>query len=173
MSWPNKEDREKLEINGFIEHYSRLPEGMRFKVVSRNEKPDYVVSCNESGTEYGIELTSGYLSDRSVPDDHIPSLEGPYEIVDLPFNRTDHELYKVRLLEAIIAKIKKALMGYDCTRPLILSIYANEYTSIFLKQEELEQWVKSNESVFDNMHPFSEIVLWSLPNGGVFRIRPS
>ena len=173
MSWPNKEDRETFEINGFIEHYARLPEKRKFKAVSRGDKPDYVVSCVESGSEYGVELTSVYLSDRSVPDDHIPNLEGPHEIVDLSFNSRDHDHYKVRLLEAIEAKIAKAKTGYDRSRPLILSIYVNEYTSLFLTQEELEQWVKSHQSVFDNMHPFSEIVLWSLPNGGVFRIRPS
>jgi hypothetical protein len=172
MNWPNKEDREKFEINGFIDNYSRLPKGKNFSITLKREKPDYIVSCIETNIEYGIELTSVYLSDRSVPDQHIPGFEGSYEIVEHPFSREDHERYKNRLLEAIQSKILKARTGYDCSKPLILSVYANEYTSLFFKQDELEKWVKANESIFDNMHPFSEIVLWNLPNGGVFQVSP-
>lgn len=173
MNWPNKEDREKFEIAGFIEHYVRLSEEKKLKVVAKGEKPDYVVRCVESGLEYGVELTSVYLSDRSVPDQHIPNLEGPFEMVDVPFNHREHEHYKFRLLEAIQSKIVKARVGYDCSGPLILSVYVNEYTSIFFSREELEEWVKAHVTTFDTMSPFSEVVLWSMPNGGVFRVRPS
>lgn len=173
MIWPSKSDRETFEIAGFIDAYARLPEKRCLTVVSRGEKPDYVVRCNGDGQEFGVELTSVYLSDRSVPDEHIPGLAGPPGIVDLPFIRADHERYKLRLVEAVQEKTKKARSGYNTSRPLILSVYASEYTSLFLMREELETLVKAHEPVFDTMAPFSEVVFWSLPNGGVFRVRPS
>lgn len=173
MAWPSKEERENFEIKGFIEHYRRLPEKHTLEVISKGERPDYAVRCSNCGHEFGVELTSVYLSDRSVPDQHIPSLTGPPSIVDVPFNPDEHAAYKARLLSAIKVKIQKAKNGYDLSRPLVLSVYVNEYTSLFLTQEELEQWTKDHESVLDNMAPFAEVVLWSLPNGGVLRIRPS
>jgi len=173
MNWPDKKTRERFEIRGFNRAYARLPEKRKFRVKSRGERPDRVVRCVESGDEYGVELTSVYLTDRSVPDDHIPSREGLPGHECLPFRREELEQYKLRLLQAIERKVRKARSGYDLSRPLILSIYINEYISIYLRQDELERWVKANESVFDGMYPFSEIVLWCLPNDGVFRVRPS
>ena len=172
MKWPNKEDREKFEINGFIEAYERLPEARRLAIVSKEERPDWVVMDLATQEEFGVELTSVYLDDRSVPDQHM-NWGKDEKHREIPFCKETFGKYQARIIAAIEDKILKAASGYDTSRPLILAIYTNEYIGIYLGQEELESLVRVNEALFDNMHPFSEIVFWSLGNEGVFRVRPS
>lgn len=169
--WPNKAAREHFEIHGFIAHYAKLPHARRFEVISKGERPDYQLRCTDTGEEFGVELTSVYLSDRSVPEQHFRLLDARERTLHYPFNPEDHERYKERLLEAIEAKIHKAKAGYDLTRPLLLSIYLNEYTTLYLTLAELQQWANSHTEFFRNMAPFTEIVMWGLPNDGVFAIR--
>src|SRR5690606_941387 len=71
MKWPNRDEREKFEIDGPIEAYERLPESRRLAIVSKGEKPDWIVADIVTGEEIGVELTSVYLDDRSVPDKHM------------------------------------------------------------------------------------------------------
>lgn len=170
MKWPNKNDREIFEIGEFTAAYIRLPEGRQFEIVSKGEKPDYVVKESNSGEEYGIELTSAYLNDQSVPDIHIPNHEG---IVDIPYDEKKIEQYLKRLIATIIEKVCKARKGYDCSRPLILAIYINEYIAIYLGKPELETFVQRYEYLFDSMAPFTEIVFWNLGNDGVFQVKPN
>lgn len=172
VNWPNKEQREKLEIRGFIEAYARLPDRRRLQVLAKGEKPDYRVRCEETGAELGVELTSVYLSDRSVPDEHIPSLSGPSRTVELPFDRDKLEKYKLRLMDAVRAKVAKARAGYDCSTPLLLAVYVNEYVGIHLTQNDLEDLAKRFEADFDCMAPFTEVIFWNLPNEGIFQVRP-
>ena len=109
------------------------------------------------------------MTDRSVPDEHIPPRPADF------FPRYDEAeigQYKRRLLDAISDKVNKAKIGYDLSCPLILSIYANEYRKIYMDEPEWEQLVRDNESFFDSCHPFSEIVFWNLPNDMVFGVRP-
>jgi hypothetical protein len=73
-TWPLKAEREDYEIRGFIHHYVRLPHRRRLEVVERREKPDFFLRDLATGEHLGVELTSVYLSDRSVPDQHIPPL---------------------------------------------------------------------------------------------------
>ena len=168
MNWPkNKSDRETLEITGFIEAYARLPEGRRFEVVSKSEAPDYIVIDKQSGQEYGVELTSVYLNNRSVPDIHMKGDSGC-----IPYDKAAIEKYMNRLIDAIKKKVVKARKGYDLNQPLILAIYMNEYISIYLDEKKLNAFVNSYESVFDNIAPFTEVVFWNLSNDGVFRVLP-
>ena len=169
--WPNKAAREHFEIHGFIAHYAKLAHGRRFEVLQKGERPDYQVRCSDSGELFGVELTSVYLSDRSVPEQHFRLLEAAERTLHYPFNAEDHARYKERLLAAIVGKIHKAKAGYDLSHPLLLSIYLNEYTTLYLTLGELEQWADSHTELFSDMAPFSEIVLWGLPNDGVFSIR--
>jgi hypothetical protein len=67
--WPNKNEREEYEIYNFIEHYKKLPQR-----IEKREKPDYFAKIQNRDVCFGVELTSVYLSDRSVPDEHIPTL---------------------------------------------------------------------------------------------------
>lgn len=171
MPWPDKILREDYEIKSFIKGYQILPEAIAFEIVSKGEKPDYVLRNILSGAEVGVELTSVYLSDTSVPEEHIPSLSGPAKSVELEFDRDTQDKYLTRISCAISTKIKKSA-HYDLSRPLILAVFLNEYATIFLQEEDLNAWAATNEALFDSMSPFREVVLHGLPNDGVFRIRP-
>ena len=171
--WPTKDQREDLEIRGFIKHYARLPHCRKLDIVERREKPDYFVKDAATGEYFGVELTSVYLNDRSVPDEHIPPRPAHLFTNGIAYVEAEVDQYKARLLEAITDKVSKARRGYDLSYPLILSIYVNEYRAIFL--DTLSEWellVRDNDLIFDNCHPFSEIVFWSLPNDIVFGVRP-
>jgi len=170
MKWPNKSDREAFEIAGFIDAYARLPQGQKFEVVSKSEAPDYIVKDQQTGQEYGIELTSAYLNDRSVPDVHMKKESG---VVDIPHDKAVIEQYSKRLIGAFIEKICKARKNYKTRRPLILAVYVNEYIAVYLGKEELEALTRRYEGLFDAVSPFTEVVFWNLSNGGVFRVRPS
>ena len=169
MEWPKKTEREKFQIDGFIEAYARLPEGKQLQVVSKGESPDFVVRDKQTNDDYGVELTSVYLNDRSVPDIHMRDEPG---VVDITYDRDELEKYVKRLVSAVSDKVCKARKGYDSSRPLILAIYVNEYISIYLGKDELEELVRRYEGVFDAVAPFSEVVFWNLGNGGVFTVKP-
>jgi hypothetical protein len=170
MTWPQKTDREKFEIDGFIKAYMSLPETRQFEVVSKSESPDYIVKDKLSGEEYGVELTAVYQNNRSVPDVHNKDENG---VVEIPYDNDELERYTKRLVGTIIEKVCKARKGYDSTRPLILAIYVNEYIAIYLGKTEFEDLVRRYEGLFDAVAPFTEVVFWNLGNGGVFRVRPS
>ena len=91
MNWPSKEEREAYEINGFIESYTKLPGGRELVVLEKREKPDYLVKDRTSGEVFGIELTSAYLSDSSVPNEHLKTLNGKAE--HIPFSREELEQF--------------------------------------------------------------------------------
>ncbi|MCK5642031.1 MAG: hypothetical protein KAJ19_14600, partial [Gammaproteobacteria bacterium] len=128
-TWPNKNLREQFEINEFIVAYEKLDHGRTFEVISKREGPDYFVKDIKSGEIFGIELTSVYSDDRSVPDVHKKPVNG---IEEIPFDHSDLKEYQERLIETIIKKVSKARECYDTTYPLILSIYVNEYISIYI-----------------------------------------
>jgi len=173
MPWPNKGQREELEIRGFVRSYQAIYKNVDLEILGKGEKPDYVVKDKKSGQEFGVELTSVYLNDRSVPDEHIPPISEALTTVGIPHNASEVEEYKNRLIEAIKAKIDKAKNGYDLNRKLLLSIHVNEYRAIFIDtKEEWQNLVKDNEPVFDAMFPFVEIIFWNLANGGVFCVKP-
>lgn len=167
MEWPDRNGREVFEISGFIEAYARLPGSPKLSIVSKGDKPDFVVREATTGQEFGVELTAVYINDRSVPDVHMVDNE-PDE-----FNKEQFEKYQLRLISAIRDKVGKARRGYVVSRPLILSIYVNEYIGIHLGQPELDALVSCYEPLFDDMAPFSEVVFWALANDEVFRVRPS
>lgn len=171
MNWPSKEEREAYEINGFIEHYKKLPEGRDLVVLEKREKPDYLVTDRTSREVFGVELTSAYLSDISVPNEHLKTLNGKSEYI--PFNRKEIEQFKIRLLEAVKVKVNKANTSYDLRYPLILSVYVNEYRSIFMDRTEWERFIKDNEAEFDAMQTFKQIFFWSLVNGDALLVTPN
>ena len=172
MEWPDRNGREAFEIAGFIEAYTRLPDSPQLLIVSKGDKPDFVVRDAKTSQQFGVELTAVYINDRSVPDVHMVDGDPPHEPVEVPYLPEEFERYQARLISSIQDKIEKARRGYDLTRPLILAIYVNEYIGIYLGQPELDALVSRHESFFDHMAPFNEVVFWNLPNGGVFRVRP-
>lgn len=168
--WPKKDERERLEIKGFIGAYAQLPTARRLEVVTKTEMPDYVVRDIATGQEYGVELTSVYMDDRSVPDLHMREEDRP---VHMPDDRPELEWYLNRLAEVVAVKIDKARKRYSQDRPLILSIYVNEYISMYLDVAELQRFVKRHDALLEGITPFQEVVFWNLPNGGVLCARPS
>jgi hypothetical protein len=170
MSWPLKDEREEYEIKGFIEHYKRLPKGREFIILEKREKPDYFIKDQKTNEIFGVELTSVYLSDFSVPNEHIQTLN--QNLQNIPFNREEIEKYKLRIIASIRNKVEKAKLSYDQRYPLILSVYINEYRSIFMDRKEWEQFVKENEAEFDAMSPFNQIFFWSLANNDALLVTP-
>jgi len=173
--WPGKDSREDHEIDGFLSAYKNLPHGRSLVIETKREKPDYFVKAPESGEIFGVELTSVYLSDRSVPDLHMKKIDGWEEIQCDP---DTIENYKIRLIEMIQDKLSKARKGYDTRFPMILSMYVNEYISLYMEDADWQAFVKSYESIFDAVHPFIEIVFWnpSSLSGDIFwafSVRPS
>jgi hypothetical protein len=170
MIWPSKDEREEYEIEGFIELCKRPPESREFIILEKREKPDYFIKDQKTNEIFGVELTSVYLSDLSVPDEHIQTLnENPQNI---PFNREEIEEYKLRIISAIRDKVEKAKLSYDQRYPLILSVYVDEYRSIFMGRKEWEQFVTENEPAFDAMGPFTKIFFWSLANNDALIVTP-
>jgi len=167
FDWPRKDSRESFEINEFIKHYKRLPHGRELEIIEKREKPDYILRDPASNDYFGVELTSVYIDDRSVPNSHMKDGEG-----NIPYNSEEIKQYKQRLLKSISEKINKAKSGYETSYPLILSVYVNEYISIYIREKDLQAFVKENESAFDQMSPFCEIVFWPLPNESVFSVKP-
>jgi len=172
MQWPDKASREDFEIDGFIKAYAKLCGSPKLSIVQKGEKPDFVVKEPGSGKEFGVELTSVYSNDRSVPDVHMVDVPAG-ELVDIPYDKQELQAYEARLISAIADKIRKARSGYETSRPLILSVYVNEYVSIYIGKAELDDLVSRHQSFFDAMAPFAEVVFWNLGNGGVYQVRPS
>ncbi len=166
MNWPRKNDRERYEIEGFIESYKRLKHGRNFIVVETNERPDRIVEDKETGEKFGVELTSEYLSDKSVPDRHMNN-----KSAQIPDNHQNIDTYEKRILNRIEEKMNKARQGYDLSYPLILSVYLNEYESMYMDEEYWRDFSKRNDSFFDTIDPFVEVVFWPLPNDLVVSVR--
>lgn len=162
MKWPSKSERESFEIEGFIKAYARLPQPIRFSVVSAgpppgSSGPDFIVIESAQQKRYGVELASVYLSDRSVPDVHMRD--------DANVNRRDRRdaiaAYERQIVDAVITKVQKA-EEYDCSHPLILGIHLNEYLSIYQREDDIKNLVSQHQSVFDAMVPFCEIMFWGV-----------
>ncbi len=170
IRWPNKDEREKYEIYGFISVYTQLNPHLNLIVETKKECPDYIIRDQATDKRFGVELTSVYLDDRSVPDVHKKTITG---VTDIPYNSSQINIYQERLIEAINTKVSKARKGYDIDATLILSVYVNEYISIYTEKEDWDAFVRKNENVLDAINPFSEIVLWNLPDDGVFSIIPN
>ena len=62
---------------------------------------------------------------------------------------------------------------YDTSHPLILAVYVNEYISIYMEESDWTELFRDNESVFDDIDPFSEIVLWNLANESAMSYIPT
>lgn len=167
MDWPSKEEAEKWEIQGFIDHYWRLPGQRTFDMVRRQERPDWIVRDALTGDLIGVELTSVYLDDRSVPDQHRRGGER-----GMPYRKGEIAAYGRRLAAAVQKKVRLARTGYDTALPLVLSVYANEYVTVHMSEKEWQGIVLAHEETFDNMRPFGEVIAWLLVNRGVLRIRP-
>lgn len=167
--WPNKKQHESYEINEFIKLYKKFNHGRDFDIVEHNrEKPDNIVRDKITGEYFGIELTSVYLDDRSVPEIHMKE----HDVLEIPYLKEEIENYKLRIKKSIEEKIGKAKNGYDTRYPLILSVYPNEYCTIHMDINTWKSFVKENNKLFDSMAPFIEIVFWNLVNNQALSVKP-
>ncbi len=172
QEFPLKHDREKFETQEFIQHYQKLPHGRRLEVHDFREQkdcPDRILRDVEDGRLLGLELTSVYFDDKSVPQRHLRSTTRGAQ--DIPCCPEVMEKYMARLLEAVKTKAQKA-QAYSWAGPLMLSIYVNEYESIFIRPSEWQEWVKVNKQFFDSIPIFSEIIFWPTGNDSAFSVRP-
>ena len=152
---------EEFEIKEFIRYYKNFPRGRSFKIVEKNrECPDYIVKDIDDGSCFGVELTSVYIDDRSVPDRHF--VGGLIHISD---DSKNIERYKARLLNSIRNKIVKAQKHYLLKYPLILSVYVNEYEKIFMDEQDWLVFIAENALLFNNIFPFVEVVFWPVCGG--------
>jgi hypothetical protein len=167
MKWPNKSERESFEIDGLIKAYARLPQPVRFTVVSAgpppgSSGPDFIVVESGQQKHYGVELASVYLGDHSVPDVHMRD-DGS---VDIPDSREEIAAYERRIVDAVATKVQKA-KKYVCKYPLILGIHLNEYISIYQREDDITNLVSKHQYVFDAMAPFCEIMFWNIERAPV------
>ena len=167
LDWPSREDRERWEICSFIEHYRVLPERRSFEIERRQERPDWILRDTATGELVGVELTSTYIDDRSVPDVH----RRPGTLW-LPYHSEEVVAYGTRIADTVRAKVRLARSGYEAGLPLLLSIYTNEYLTIHMDEATWASLVREHESTFDDIAPFAEVVIWPLRNVSVLQIRP-
>lgn len=55
--WPNRDDRERWEVEEFIRLDKQL-RGSSLEIVSKGERPDWVLRNQDTGSCVGVELTS-------------------------------------------------------------------------------------------------------------------
>jgi hypothetical protein len=152
-----------------VRAYQRLPHGRKLEVVSKGERPDYIVIDRATDEEFGVELSSVYIDDRSVPDEHMVR-HG--RSVDVPLDQAALDNTEGDSLTRSELRCIRHGKGMTLLNLLILSVYVNEYISIYLEVSEFDDLTRSNEDLFDEMTPLVEIVFWPLPDVRVFSVRP-
>jgi hypothetical protein len=107
VKWSTTPESESFEVDGLIEAYARLPQPIRFSIVFDGPPPGFsgsdffvVESVQQKG--YGVELTSVYLSERSVPDVHMREID---RAVDIPDSREAMAAYEGQIVDAVAAKV--------------------------------------------------------------------
>lgn len=170
MKWPSKVERERWEIGEFLDVYRRLPHGLDLEVVEERDKPDFFVQEVGGVRRFGVELTSVYQDDRSVPDAH---MNEAFDWLNLQCDLEQLALYEARLAQAVGEKVTIAKREYDTRYPLLLSVYVNEYISKFITKERWYKLRQDHDTVFGDTAPFIEVLFWNLPNNGAFSIRSS
>jgi hypothetical protein len=166
--WPTKNEREQWEINKALFYLSAQKGFGKLQIESKRERPDYEVKELGSGRLIGVELTSVYVSNRSVPDRHI----GPGNKW-MPPNNEIRQTYFDRIIKAIMKKVALAKKGYDIYETMVLSLYINEYEDIYNDESDWKKWAKENDDILNNISPFTHIIFWPLINNSSFLIYPS
>lgn len=169
--WPNKEESQGFQLCELLKYYNSINKEKEFIIEEASrEKPDAVIKDSNTGERLGVELTSVYINDRSVPDKHKKEYEG---LRENPYQKEKVEEYSKRIIDKIREKVIKAKKHYDKRWPIILSIYINEDETIYLGKQEWDAITKNNKELLDSINPFIEIILWPIRNGGFASIKPS
>ena len=165
VDWRNREFREAFEINEFIKYYFLLHD-IRLLIHKKSEKPDYFLKKLNTSEIIGVELTSVYLSNYSVPHQHMKD-----GLKCIPYDEEKLLQYGKRLVETVKIKIKKAQSGYDRVHPLYLSIYVNEYISIYMDEKYWRNLIFENAAIFSDIQPFSEILFWPINDESAMSVK--
>ena len=126
-------------------------------------EPDFIVADRQSGALLGVELTSVYSDDRSVPDVHM-KLDN---LKTIPYDPGEVERYLQQIINKAKAKADIYTRNHPGNMPLALSIYVNEYIAIHADEEE---WLEVGKKVQENLGPFQMAILWSLPDDGMVAV---
>ena len=165
--WPSKKDREDKELEYFFRSWiasdSSLSDGDLVCVDSR-ERPDRIVRNRKTGREYGVELTSVYLDDKSVIDHHrLLTSRMDRELLLYP---EDARKYRHCIAKKVREKIDKA-QSYDNQRDLILAVYLNELVLYQDFEDELRNFMR-RDPAFRDVAPFVRIVFTGIGDGVVY-----
>ena len=161
--WPNTAKAEAMEIEMTLKYLARFEGFSNLKIVQKRERPDYEIFNGYDSGLIGVELSSVYISDRSVPDEH---MKRGWHMFEPDPERIEE--YLRRIEQAIKSKMAKAQTGYDLYQTMILSLYINEFDSIFIEEEEWKSWEASNRSLIDDLTPFTHVLLHSLADDDAF-----
>ena len=163
--WKKRDEREKYEVEKFIECYE-MATARKLEISQKGEppEPDFIVRDTLSGALMGVELTSVYSGNRSVPDVHM-KLEN---LKMISFDPHEVEFYLQQIIKK--AKDKAAIYARNHTgnMPLALSIYVNEYIAI---HADAEEWEEVGKRIQEVLGPFQIAILWSLPNDGMVVVK--
>lgn len=166
--WPAKDEREKWETEKAIYYLSAKPGFGNLKVKSKRERPDYEVEELGTGRLIGVELTSVYVSDKSVVERHMEPKNKW-----LPPNYEIRQAYFDRIIRAITKKVALAKSGYNVYETMVLSMYINEYEDIYNDMSDWKKWAKENDDTLDKISPFTHIIFWPLVNNSSFLLYPN
>ena len=168
QTWPSdKKDREDKELEYFFHSWiasdSSLSDGDLVCIGSR-ERPDRIVRNRKTGKEYGVELTSVYLDDKSVIDRHrlLTSRMKPEPLL----YPEDVDNYLPRIAKKVQEKVDKA-QSYDNQRDLILAVYLNEWILSPDFEDELRNFMRRHPA-FRDVAPFVRIVFTGIDDGVVY-----
>jgi hypothetical protein len=131
-AWPGREEREQWEAEAFLEHYRKLSGARDLEFAARHERPDVLLRDATSGDLVGLELTTVYLDDRSVPDVH----KRPDDILPVPFWPEEVLAYGARVADAVHRKANLARTGYTMLPTMILSVHVNEYVTVHMTEAD-------------------------------------
>jgi len=168
IKWPNKTRRQELELMRFVELYRKLPHGQKLElIVADRERPDCIVKAKPGNQEFGVELTSVYMSNTSVPNHH---LKNASECATFKLDESLIPVYQKRMAEKVQEK-KELGKSYDLSRPLLLSVFANDHMSLEMGKSDWLVLPKIFPDVFLDIAPFKEIVFWSMADGHVLSVQ--
>ena len=162
--WKNREEREVFEVQKFIKCYE-IATARKLEISQKGKppEPDFFVADRQSGALMGVELTSVYSGDRSVPDVHM-KLDN---LKTIPYDPGEVERYLQQIINKAKAKADIYTRNHPGNMPLALSIYVNEYIAIHADEEE---WLEVGKKVQEKLGPFQMVILWSLPDEGMVAV---
>ena len=164
-NWPNKEDRQQIELDILLRDYPKLEYGGEIELVRWRERPDCEVRALKTGQLFGLELTSVYLNKRRVEKYRKGLVKVPKRDPGLL------EAYQARLLKAVREKVELARSGYEIYPRMLLGIFVGDVVAIHLDHEaDWRRFHEKHRSDLEQVSPFSEVVFFNLANSMICQV---